>query len=437
MGCGFVVLCIALIRRLTGVWQAGVLAGIMLAFSAGIALAYRSLRGSSELLSSALVFIALLVTLIAARERGSGRRPFYLGLAALLVALAMTEKVQALIPALTIPMVALTFGEVEPEPAFSKTTVFGAIVLCSLGAAIALPALNLMEQGIANMPGHFLHPIASGHGPAFYRPLSFHLSGLYQWLLLAYVLFSMLLYASVWRVREVPTATSVIAVLVGLGLGLLILHGRYNLNTVVAVTNPIEHLQAASGSPDLNLPTTAVRSLGEKLLKGLASAVAIHTFLLQPSNRPTLLVEWISIFAAYVLWRRGERQAALQIGALLLAAILIDASFTLRAGMEGVKIRYAPYADPFIILAGAMALARFQRELLSLKAQRALFVFLLVYVVWGHFEVARATYGGHPKSKVCVVAAPYLTRVSIPYCQNKNSTKSSNTRPFAGAQAPE
>ena len=89
IGCLFVLASIALIRRLTGSWQVAVLAGIALAFSDGIALAYRTLRGSSEMLSSALVFVALLLTCIAASETGNARRFLYLGLAGLLVGLGL------------------------------------------------------------------------------------------------------------------------------------------------------------------------------------------------------------------------------------------------------------------------------------------------------------------------------------------------------------
>ncbi len=123
-------------------------------------LAYRMLR--SDLLSSGLVFIALLLTLIAAREGPNTRRFVHLGLAALLVALAMTEKVQALLPALTIPVIALAFGRDERDtgaPAASQGAWLRVAVLCVLGLALIGPTVGLLDQGIAGMAEQPLAPL--------------------------------------------------------------------------------------------------------------------------------------------------------------------------------------------------------------------------------------------------------------------------------------
>ena len=203
IGCLFVFVSIALIRRLTGLWQVAMLAGVALAFSDGIALAYRTLRGSSEMLSSALVFVALLLTCIAASEAGSARRFLYLGLAGLLVGLALTEKVQALLPALTIPMIALTFGKDERNvsaPTVSRGEWLRAIALCAIGLAVLFPTIGLIEQGISSMPTSHITPSVPGHRPVYYRPLSGGLSVVYQWLLVFYVAGTMLLYALIYRV---------------------------------------------------------------------------------------------------------------------------------------------------------------------------------------------------------------------------------------------
>jgi hypothetical protein len=420
IGCLYVFASIALIRRLTGFWQVAVLAGIALAFSDAIALAYRNLRGSSEMLSSAFVFVALLLVCVAVREAGNARRFLSLGLAGLLVGLALTEKVQALLPALTIPMIALTFGKDETNISarpVSRVEWLRGIALCAIGLAILFPTIGLIDQGIGAMPTSHLNPNVSGHRPVYYRPLSGGLSGVYQWLLVFYVAGTMLLYALIYRVRSIDAVTAAMAVLVGLALGFLTLHWRYDIASVVAVSNPVEHLSAASATRGHGT-TTSILGLGSKLLDGLGNALSVHTFFLRPSHRPTLLIEWLSFFAAFILWRRGEMKAALQIVALLVAAILIDASFTLRAGMGGgIKVYYVPYTDPFIVLAGAMALTRFFGEMLSPKAQKAVLAFMLVYVVWGHFEPSRATYGEHKKAKVCGLVATFIEGIDIPYCQ--------------------
>jgi len=275
-----------LIRRLIRMWQIAVLAGVALAFSDGIALAYRIMR--SELLSSALVFLALLLTLIAAREGPNGRRFLNLGLAALLVSLSLTEKVQALLPALTIPVIALAFGKDERDAsasAVSQGAWLRAVILCSLGLVLVVPTIGLVEDGLTGMASSHLFQ---------YRPLFANWPGLYQWLLVAYVAFGMVLYASIWRVRPLDTALGLMAVLVGLALGLLALYGRYDLNVVIPVVNPVEHLHAVSGSPGANLPTTSIAMLASQFLTGLGKALAVHTFFLSPSHRPTLLFEWLT-----------------------------------------------------------------------------------------------------------------------------------------------
>jgi hypothetical protein len=406
LGAAYVTLATVLIRRLIGNWQVATLAGIALAFSDGIALAYRMLR--SDLLASGLVFIALLLTLIAAREGPSARRFVQLGLAALLVALAMTEKVQALLPALTIPVIALAFGRDERDtgtPAAPQSAWLRFALLCVIGLALIAPTIGLIDQGIAGMAGSTL---------LHYRPVFPDDPGLYQGLLVAYVAICMAIYAALWRVRPLDAISALLVVLVGLALGLLALYARYDLNAVIAVANPIEHLHAASATPNTQLPTTSIVTLGGKFLLGLGKALGAHTFL-PPTHRPTLLIEWLAIYAAWINWRRGDKQVAAQIAVLLLAAFAVDASFTLR-GTAALKVYYTPYTDPFIVLAGAIALNQFADELTGLRSRRLILAFLLLYVIWGNFESARATYGGHRKAKVCRVAAPLVQRLTIPYC---------------------
>jgi hypothetical protein len=413
IGSLYVFLSIILIRRFTGVWQVAVLAGVALAFSDGIALGYRILR--SEVLCSALVSLSLLLTLIAAQSPRNSRRFLYLGLAGLLAGLALTEKVQALIPLLTFPVVALAFGREEPDtPTIRMGTGFRIAALCVLSLAIVVPTIDLVQQGMTSMVGSYVHPIAQGQGPHLYRSLSGNLSGIYQWLLFSYVAFSMLLYAWIWRVRPIDAVSGLLAVFVGLALGFLALYWHYNIIAVIAVVNPVEHLLAVSA-----LPGRSLTELSIDLIEGLGRTLAAHTFFLHPSHRPTLLIEWLSIYAGFLLWRRGEKHVALQISVLLLAAISIDVLFNLRGGVaEGVSTFYMPFTDPLIVLAGAIALTQFYRELLSLKAQRLILGCMVVYVVWGHFEPFRATYGDKPKRKICAVAAHFMQRVSIPHCQD-------------------
>jgi hypothetical protein len=407
IGSIYVFFATVLIRRLVGSTRVALLAGLALAFSDGVALAYRIMR--PELISSALVFLALLLTLNAALATSNFIRCAMLGIAGLFVALGLTEKVQALLPALTIPVISLSFGRVDPSP--DRTSEFHKIAAATLIVSALLivpPTVQLMQLGTAAM--------LSSHLLA-YRPLG-NVAGTYQWLFLLYVGSCMAIYAWLWRTPPLVAITAALAVFVGLALGFLALYWRYDVEVVVAVANPIEHLHAMSATPEAALPTTSITTLVEKYVGGLFRALGVHTFIYSPTHRPTLIIEWLSIVAAFTLWRRGEKLSAMQITLLLLSAFAVDASFTLRGGQAGgLRTYYTPYTDPFIVLAGAIALRRFSSEFTSRRAKTAIIALAVVYVAWGNFEPARATYDEYPKRKVCIVAAQFMKRIDIPYCR--------------------
>ena len=83
-----------------------------------------------------------------------------------------------------------------------------------------------------------------------------------------------------------------------------------------------------------------------------ASVLARYTFVLHSSPRPTVFLTWLIVPGIIVAWRRGERLAAIQALALLLAAIGIDALGIRR----GLKSEYFIFTDPLIIIAGAILL---------------------------------------------------------------------------------
>ena len=79
----------------------------------------------------------------------------YLGLAGLLVGLALTEKVQALLPALTIPMIALTFGTDETNvsvPTVSRAEWLRAIALLRSVLPSYFPRLDFSSRASAACP---------------------------------------------------------------------------------------------------------------------------------------------------------------------------------------------------------------------------------------------------------------------------------------------
>src|SRR5262249_37080877 len=144
LGVAFVWAYAALMRRLIGDWRIAVMAAIALAWSGGIAMHIRIMR--TELLSAALVTCALLLVLVAARC-GAVRRGIFIGLAGLCASLAIITKVQALLPALTIPIVALAFGQTaspDEQDAPGAARWWRVAAIATVAVALALPAFVLL-----------------------------------------------------------------------------------------------------------------------------------------------------------------------------------------------------------------------------------------------------------------------------------------------------
>jgi hypothetical protein len=112
-GAAFVWAYATLVRRLVADWRIALIAAIALAYSGGIAMHIRMMR--TELLSSGLVTSALLLVLVAARVPGV-RRHAMIAVAGLCASLAVATKVQAMLPALAIPLLALAFGQDMQTP---------------------------------------------------------------------------------------------------------------------------------------------------------------------------------------------------------------------------------------------------------------------------------------------------------------------------------
>jgi len=174
LGVAFVWAYAALMRRLIGDWRIAVMAAIALAWSGGVAMHIRIMR--TELLSAGLVTCALLLVVVAARARAV-RRAVYIGLAGLCASLAIITKVQALLPALAIPIIALAFGQTVPAgereaPGAARPWTVAAVAI-AVAVALALPAFVLLAQGMA--------------GGTNYRPIGGGMSGIYQWLIALWV----------------------------------------------------------------------------------------------------------------------------------------------------------------------------------------------------------------------------------------------------------
>jgi hypothetical protein len=393
-----------LVRRLVGDWRIAVMAAIALAYSGGVAMHIRIMR--TELLSAGLVTSALLLVLVAAREPGI-RRHVPIAVAGLCASLAVVTKVQALLPALAIPVVALGFGQLDlvagdgRQPSAARRWAAAALAT-ALAIAVAWPAAALLRQGMA--------------GAGVYRPLGGGLSGVYQWLIALWVVGGVTAYAVLWRVPAAEALTALAALALGIGLGLLSLDIRYHPQNVIAVANPVEHMfafAASGGSALVNEPQMLTGAFAVVLAKGIVQALAMHSFVFSTSARPTLLLEWFAIGGAIVLWRRGERRLPLQAALLIVTVWALDAAFTLR----GLQTAYFAYTDPLLILAAALVLAHLPDLQTKRWAQNAALGLLAVYVVWAHIEPVKAVLRHDRLQDACVWLPRHISRVEFPFCR--------------------
>jgi hypothetical protein len=404
LGVAFVWAYAALMRRLIGDWRIAVMAAVALAWSGGIAMHIRIMR--TELLSAGLITCALLLVLVAVRAGGL-RRIIYIGLAGLCASLAIITKVQALLPALAIPIIALAFGQTVPAagreaPGAARPWTVAAIAI-AVAVALALPAFVLLAQGMA--------------GGTNYRPIGGGMSGIYQWLIALWVAGAMMAYAVAYRVSVTDTVAAMAALVVGIELGLLSLDIRYHVQNVIAVANPIEHMfaSAAVATPTLtDEPQMLTGAFTWALAKGVVRSLALHSFVFSTSARPTLLLEWLAVVGAIALWRRGERRVPVQVAVLVVAAWGLDAVFSLRS----LQTPYFAYTDPLLILAAALVLAHLPQLQARRWAQHAAIALLVVTVVWAHLEPVKAVLRHNQPQEACVWLPAHVTLIRFPFCRS-------------------
>lgn len=388
LGAGFVWLFATLTRRVVGDSRIAIMAALALAYSGGVAWHIRIMR--TELLSAAFETTALLLVLVAAREPGIRRQVIVVAIAALCATLAVVAKVQALLPVLVIPALALGFGQRTEEPGDCDLGLAGrgrwmlATGFALLAAVVAYPATELLRLGIAG-------------GIGTYPPLWAGLSGVYQWLIGLWVTGAVVAYAIVWRTPAAVTVAVLASVLLGACGGLFSLCIYYDVRNVAAVVNPVEHMHMVvfgSANPAPAQETQILSAMFTTMATGLGRALAMHSFVLSPSGRPTLLLEWFAIAGTAVMWRSGARRAAMQVGLLVLAAWGIDAMFSVR----NLQLAYAVYTDPLLIIAAAMVVARFPGLQKAPRIQNAALGLMTIYLVWGHLEpVRQAITRGYPE----------------------------------------
>jgi hypothetical protein len=348
---GYVLAFSYLLRALVRDWRIAALGGFMLAFSGGMAMQMRILR--TELLSAGSFIIALLMLMVAATRGPRAWRPPVVGLASLLMTLALLNKVQVLFLIGALPVLLIFVGpdldgaKSAPPRGFWNApsrawTAFGASVVIAVLAAYAAKDIVLAGLTTASAPG-------------LYFTARLQAAQIYWALLAAWLGLGMVAYAVMWRVPPLETLTAAFAAVAGCMIGVLALDARYNGAVVVAVFHPLENMAAFAGwaNPQLVSGSPLDAAHLKFLAQAAAGVLARVTFVLHPSTRPAIFVQWFVIAATAIAIRERKWRLVLPVAALILSAAAID---TLGMG-RGLKQEYFNFTDPLVIIAAALLIA--------------------------------------------------------------------------------
>ena len=354
-----------LLRALVRDWRIALLGTIFLGFSGGMAMQMRILR--TELLASGFFFTALLMLLIVARRGAMRWRPAVVGLATLLITLAMLNKIQIIFLVCALPVILLPFGPAEAFPVEAGTgSPSGNATKQKLGvkdgfwqspgrAAGALAAAAVIAGlGIYLACGILSFGFTTTSTPTFSVPTLALDARTYWTLIAAWLGLGMAAYWLVWKVPTLEALTTAFAVVAGCTIGLLALYARYNPNDVVVVFHPFEQMfKWAAGSE----PGLAKQGLGydiKFLFESIGHVILRRTFFLESSPRPAMFLEWFVIAATVVAIRRRDWPLVAQVAVLMLTDWGVDT-----LGMSrGLKQEYFLLTDPLAIVAAALLIAK-------------------------------------------------------------------------------
>jgi hypothetical protein len=403
---GCVLIFASLVRRVVRDWRVALIATFGFAFSGGIAVHSRILR--SELVAACPVIFALLI-LIAVGRRAGRARPLGLALAAGLCVLGLENKVQAILLIGALPLMILPFGSAgsasvafwrNPRSAWLATAIAAVAAMAAAAAAWPLARIGF-DRALLEA--------------AEFHPLLFGRFGIYQAALLALIGGCMIAFALIWRVSAAETLASMFAIAAAALIALLALNLEYNAGNVIAVFNPLEKMLTFA---DANTADVASGShlLGilSLLLDGVASVLARYSFVLYSSSRPTVFLTWLIVPGIILAWRRGEKQAAIQALALLLAAIGIDALGVRR----GLKSEYFIFTDPLIILAAAILLDILSDLRFRTWAFPLAMVLFGLHIVVGQAEPMKYSLKRSGPESICEWNQTYLLLLPLPWCSS-------------------
>ena len=303
----------------------------------------------TELLAAGFFMIALMMLIVVARMGQRAWRPAVVGLASLLITLALLNKVQILFLICALPFLLLPFGrDSAPQRKFWNIPrlawpVFAASVVMALFGLFLAKDILIAGFSTASAPSFPLPALKFG-ATAYWPAIA------------AWIAVGMAAFAVVWRVTALETLTAVFAAVAGCMIGLLALYGRYHPNDVLVVFHPLEEMFQFAQSSDPRLSSGSLLS-GQHigyLLQAIAGVIARRTFVLESSPRPTIFLEWFVIAATVIAIRRREWRLVLQVAALMLTDWGIDT-----LGMaRGLKQEYFILTDPLAIIAAALLISK-------------------------------------------------------------------------------
>src|SRR5262249_11149376 len=151
------------------------------------------------------------------------------------------------------------------------------------------------------------------------------------------------------------------------------------------------------------------------LVQGFASVLARYSFVLHSSPRPTVFLTWLIIPGIIFAWRRGEKLAALQSLALMLAAIGIDALGVRR----GLKIEYFIFTDPLIVLAGAILLEAMPGLRFHKWAYAIAITLVGLHIAVGQAEPIKYSFKRSGPESICEWRPYYMPLLKLPWCPHQ------------------
>ena len=372
-----------LVRRLVADWRIAIIATALLGFSSAVM--WQAIQLRTDLLSAGLNTVGLLLLLIAARSPGWAWRSLVIGLAAMLCTLGVVNKVQAVFLAAAWPVVVLFFGVRSEE---------GGSIWRRPSQAVPVLAVLAVLVVLAAIPTAHLFDVARTERLSSIYPLlppPFGIFGLYQAVLAGYVAAAIVAFAWIWRVPALETVATMLAVALGVMIGLLSMMLRYHPQNPLSVINIFEFMFAMASYVNPQLDGSAgflSAGLLQKLAAGIYEQFAHVTFVLHPSSRGTMFLQWAVIAGMCMAWYRGRRLLVAQTAVLLATAWLIDIAGTFR----NATIAYSIFADPVVVLAAAWLFANLT-ELASHRLVVPLGILLIAtQIVMGQFESVKAAF---------------------------------------------